>query len=228
MKQKSIRKLCCLLDVLSFWDAENHLIDYHHFYKCLFPFYFMNEDELKKWRAAGKNAAIVLNYAKKITKPEMPLLEIAQKVELKIHELKVKTAFPINLSINEIAAHFTPSFDDKETARGLLKIDVGISVDGYVGDTAISLDLTPEQKYKELIKSSEEALKDAIKTIKDGQELKNIGNAIQKKISSFGFAPIRNLSGHEIKQYNLHAGLTIPNYDNGNSLKLKKDMVIAI
>lgn len=188
----------------------------------------MQEDELKKWRTAGKNAAIVLNYAKRITKPEISLLEIAQKVELKIQELKVKCAFPINLSINEIAAHSTPSFNDEETANGLLKIDVGISVDGYIGDTALSIDLTPEHKYKELIKASEEALKEAIKNVKENEEIKNIGKAIQKAISSFGFAPVRNLSGHEIKQYNLHAGLTIPNYDNGSSLRLKKDMIIAI
>jgi methionyl aminopeptidase len=64
--------------------------------------------------------------------------------------------------------------------------------------------------------------------VKPGQELGEIGKKIQETISSYGFAPIINLSGHELKQFNLHSGLTVPNYDNGNKTKLKEGQVLAI
>lgn len=165
---------------------------------------------------------------KKLAKPEMPLLEIAEKVEAKLAELKAGTAFPVNLSINEIAAHFTPGHDDKTLAQGLLKIDLGVSVNGFISDTACSIDLTPDQKHKDLIKASQTALDEAIKVIRPGIMLCEIGKVIQDTISSFDFAVVRNLSGHELKQWNLHAGLTVPNYDNGSTTKLREGMVLAI
>ncbi|MEM1536065.1 MAG: type II methionyl aminopeptidase [Candidatus Pacearchaeota archaeon] len=184
--------------------------------------------EIEKWREAGKIASEVLAYAKKIVKPEMPLLEIAEKVEAFVEKKKVKFAFPINLSIDAIAAHSSPSYDDKAVAQGLLKIDVGINIDGIISDTACSIDLTPEGKHSELIKASEAALSEAIKIIKPDITLCEIGKKIQETISSFGFAPIVNLSGHELKPYKLHAGLTIPNYDNKNKTKLVEGMILAI
>lgn len=188
----------------------------------------MEQKELLKWREAGKIGAQVLGYAKKIIKPEMPLLEIAGKVEEEIAKRKAKSAFPINLSINEIAAHSSPSYNDITKAEGLLKVDLGINIDGYISDTAITIDLTPEQKYKDLILASEYALKEAIRVIKPGIMLMEIGKVIQTVIATYNFAPIVNLSGHEIKKGLLHAGLTIPNYDNGNTTKLKEGMILAI
>lgn len=188
----------------------------------------MEEKELEKWQEAGKIGAEVLLYAKSITKPGMPLLEIAEKVEAKIKELGAKSAFPINLSINEIAAHSSPAFNDTDIAQGLLKIDIGVSVDGYISDTALTMDLTHEQKYNKLIKASHEALNNAIKIIKPGITLGEIGKIIQETISSHGFAPIINLSGHELKRYELHAGLTVPNYDDKDNTALKEGMVLAI
>ena len=187
-----------------------------------------DKEEIAKWRKAGKLGAEVLSYAKKIIKPEMPLLEIAEKVEKKIQELGVKNAFPINLSINEIAAHSSPLYNDTSKAQGLLKVDLGVSIEGYLSDLACSLDLTPEQKYKDLILASEYALKEAIKVIRPGISLFEVGKIIQDTIAAFNLAPVRNLSGHEIKPWRLHSGLTIPNYDNGNTTKLTEGMIIAI
>lgn len=188
----------------------------------------MEKKELEKWMYAGKIAAQVLNHAKNLVKPGVSLLEVSEQVEKKIHELGAKSAFPINLSINEIAAHSSPAYNDTEKAQGLLKIDLGVNVDGYISDTALTVDLTPEKKYKKLIEASEEALHNAIKIIKPGVTLGEIGKAIQKTINDKGFAPIVNLSGHELKQWNLHAGLTIPNYDNESDITLKEGMILAI
>ncbi len=188
----------------------------------------MDQAELEKWRKAGKIGSEALAYAKSIVKPGIKLLELAEKIESFIEKKGASFAFPINLSKDSIAAHSTPSYNDEEIAEGLLKIDLGVSVDGYISDLTCSVDLTPNKEHKKLIESSEKALSEAIKLIKPDQTLTSMGKKIQETISSYGYAPIINLSGHELKQYNLHSGLTVPNYDNGNLSKLKEGMVLAI
>ncbi|MCL6500992.1 MAG: type II methionyl aminopeptidase [Candidatus Pacearchaeota archaeon] len=188
----------------------------------------MNDKELKKWREAGKIAHKVLNYAKSIAKPGVPLLEIAEKVEKEVEKYGAKSAFPINLSINEVAAHSSPGHDDKSVAHGLLKIDLGVNIDGFISDTALTVDLTPEQEHKDLILAAEHALKEAIKVISPGIMLMEVGRIIQDTIATYNVAPVVNLSGHELERWKLHPGLTIPNYDNANITKLKGGMVLAI
>ena len=181
----------------------------------------MNQQEIKNYKQAGKIAVEVVKYAKSIIKPNLSLLEIADKIENKIIELGGKPAFPCNLCIDEIAAHYTPSHDDKTTAEGLLKVDIGVHVQGSIADTAFSIDLSKLEENKKLIKASEEALNEAIQTSKQGIELWKIGKAIQDKIESFNFSPIRNLCGHELASFTIHAGLTIPNCNNNSNIKLK-------
>ena len=97
---------------------------------------------------AGKIASQVRENARQFIKKGMPLLEIAEKIENEIVKLGGKPAFPTNLSINEIAAHYTPSYDDKTIATGLLKIDLGVHINGYIADTAFSMDLENSEKNK--------------------------------------------------------------------------------
>lgn len=182
----------------------------------------MEKQELENYTKAGEIASAVKKYARQIIKPSMPLLEIAEKIEGKITELGGKPAFPVNLAKDEIAAHSTPSSDDKSVAEGLLKVDIGVHIKGSIADTAFSLDLTKEKKYQKLIEASEKALENAIDKIKKSITLSEIGSAIQEIISSYGFSPIRNLSGHELGNFLVHAGLTIPNYDNNNKTELKE------
>ena len=173
---------------------------------------------------AGKIASEIRIYAKTIVKKNVPLLEIAEKIETKIFELGGKPAFPTNLSINEIAAHFTPSHDDKTLASGLLKIDFGVHVEGWIADTAFSMDLENNPENKKLIEASEKALDKALKTIKENIRTNEIGKEIQSEIESYGFKPIANLTGHQIEQYNLHAGLAIPNIDDKRNDTIQKGL----
>lgn len=188
----------------------------------------MEKKEFEEWKKVGQIGAQVMTYAKKIVKPEMPLLELAEKIEAKLAQLKARSAFPINLSINEIAAHSSPVYNDEVLARGLLKIDLGANIKGFISDMACSVDLTPEQKHQDLIKASQYALNEAIKIIKPGIALAEIGRVIQDVIATYNFASVRNLSGHELRPWHLHAGLAIPNYDNGNMTKIKEGMILAI
>lgn len=180
----------------------------------------MEKSEIDKYKQAGSIARQVKEYIKPLIKPETLLLELAEKIEDKIIELGAKPAFPTNLSINEQAAHVTPSHNDEETAQGLLKIDIGIQVDGYIADTAFSIDLENSEQNKELIKAAENALANAIKTITLKIPLNQIGKEIEKAITEKKAEPIRNLSGHSLDQYDLHAGITIPNYDNNQKTEI--------
>ena len=173
---------------------------------------------------AGKIASDVKKYARTFVKKDLPLLEIAEKIEDKIKELGGEFAFPTNLSIDEIAAHYTPPYDDKTLAHGLLKIDLGVHIDGWIADTAFSLDLENSEKNKKLIQASEKALENAIKILKENISANEIGKTIQRTIESYGASPIVNLSGHEMKKYELHAGVTIPNIENQTNVLLKKGL----
>ncbi len=202
----------------------------------------LNEEKILK---AGKITRETRDFAKTIVKPGVPLLEIAEKIEKKIEELGGKPAFPTNLSINEIAAHYTPSYDDKTLAHGLIKVDFGVHVDGWTSDNSISFDLDGSEENKKLIEAAEEALKNAISLIEEkinannksevagssvnnpslGWEGRNIyvneiGKVIQNTIDKYGLTPVINLSGHSMEQYDLHAGITVPNINDGKNVIL--------
>ncbi len=173
---------------------------------------------------AGKIASEAKKYARTIAKKGTLLLELAEKIESKIIELGGKPAFPVNLSINDIAAHYTPSHDDKTLAHGLLKIDLGVHVDGWVADTAFSIDLENNEENKRLILASELALKAGSKKIKFNVNNNEIGKEIEEAVSSGEISPIINLSGHGMEQYELHSGITIPNVNNHQQLPLKEGL----
>ena len=182
----------------------------------------MNKQEIENYRKAGKIAQEVVKFAGIIIKKDSGLLEIAEKIENKILELGGKPAFPVNLSINEIAAHYTPNSQDETKAHGLLKVDIGVHIQGAIADTAFSIDLENSEENKKLIEASEKALSNALETAEPKMQVSEIGKVIHKTITNSGFSPIRNLSGHELGSFMIHAGLTIPNYDNNNPAELEE------
>ena len=181
-----------------------------------------SESDNNNYIKAGKIASEVKKYAREIIKKGTPLLEIANKIESKMVELGAKPAFPTNLSINEIAAHDTPSFNDTRVAWGLLKVDIGVQIDGYIADSAFSIDLENSEENKKLIAAAEKAVNEGCKIINVGIKTREVGAAIEKAIKSLGVIPIQNLSGHAMEQYSLHAGITIPNMDNSQEKTLEE------
>jgi methionyl aminopeptidase len=169
---------------------------------------------------AGKIAAQARTYALSIAKKGISLLELANKIEEKIAELGGKPAFPVNLSINEIAAHDTPAYNDIRTAYGLLKIDLGAHINGYVADTAVSVDLEESELNKKLISTAEECLKEAMRNVGSDVSLGKLGSSIEQVAKKTNLLTIRNLSGHSIEQFSLHAGTNIPNYDTNQIQEL--------
>jgi len=184
----------------------------------------MTPKQKEKILKAGEIAKKVREFAKSIVKKDMLLIELAEKIESKIIELGGKPAFPTNLSINEIAAHYTPSHNDETKAHGLLKVDMGVHINGFIADFTFSVDLENNSENKKLIEASENALKNAIQKAKEEKSLGEIGKAVQETIESYGFSPIVNLTGHEMNEYELHSGIAILNVANKNSEKLKKGL----
>jgi len=188
----------------------------------------MDEETLNKLKKAGQVAAQALEYAKTLIKKDASLLEVTEKIEEKIKELGGGLAFPVQISLNDTAAHFCPDQDDKTILKDqLVSIDIGVHIDGFIGgDTALTVDLSGENE--ELVKASREALNNALKIIKPGIKLREIGKTIHETITKYGFSPVRNLSGHGLDQYNIHSPPSVPNYDNGDETELKEDQLIAI
>ncbi len=187
----------------------------------------MQPEEIEKYIKAGKIAAQALEYGKGIIKKDALMIEVLDKIEQKIFDLGGKLAFPAQISCNHIAAHYCPEEEDKTVFSDQVAcLDVGVHVDGFIGDTALTVDLSG--KYENLVKASKEALENAIKAVKPGAKTAEIGRAIQGTIQKYGFSPVRNLSGHGLGQYQIHANPNIPNFDNGDNTKIEKGMVFAI
>jgi methionyl aminopeptidase len=166
---------------------------------------------------AGRIAQELRRYARSIVVKGALLIDIAQKIDSKIAELGARPAFPVNLSINEIAAHYTPFIGDTTKASGLLKVDIGISVDGYIADTAFTVDLEETAENKKLIEAVEAAVAASVGAFGVGVNLSEVGRKISSAISQHGFQTITNLSGHSIERFVIHAGWTVPNYDSGQT-----------
>jgi len=191
----------------------------------------MAKDVYEKYIFAGKVAAKAREYGVGLLKSGASYLEIAEKVESKITESGAGLAFPVNISVNEIAAHFSPRHDDKKLAlkKGdVVKLDLGSHFEGYIADTAVTVEIG-SNKYHDMIKASSEALENAISIIKPRISLFEIGKTVEETINSYGFKPINNLTGHSMQKYVLHAGMTIPNIgDKSYKTKIKVGDVLAI
>jgi len=180
------------------------------------------------WKKAGEIVSEARKFGAKLVKSGASILDVTEKIEAKIKELGGGLAFPTQLSRNNAAAHYNALIGDtsKFEAGDLVKLDLGAHINGAIADCAITVDLSG--KNSKLVGASRNALKAAIEVIKPGIALSEVGSVIEKEITSAGFVPIRNLSGHGLGEYNIHDSPNIPNYDNGDDTKLVKDQKIAI
>ena len=178
---------------------------------------------------AGKIAAQVREGARRKYYVGSTLFEICESVEAQIRSMNGQPAFPVNTSLNEIAAHYTAEPNDTTVVKegDVLKIDIGVHVDGYIADTAVTV--CYDAKYESLVKAAETALGEAVRMARVNTKASDIGRVIEGTIVKFGFRPIQNLSGHSLKQYTIHAGKSIPNiWTIGSSFTLLANEAYAI
>ena len=187
----------------------------------------LTEEELEAYRRAGKLVAEVREQARPLVKPGTMLLEIAEAVEEFIAQKGAKPAFPCNVSVNEISAHYSPPTNDDTTIKegDMVKVDIGAHVDGYIADTAFTIATGEKQ---ELVQTAERALEAEIAAIKPGIDVGVLGGIVEETATAAGFKPIRNLTGHSLARWNLHAGLTVPNVKGETGEKLSVGDVVAL
>ena len=186
-------------------------------------------EQEKDWIKAGEIASQVRDYAKTIIKDGISLSEVTNLIEQKMSQLGGKPAFPVDLSVDDIAAHYSCLTNENTIFKkgNLVKIDLGVHINGAIADTAVTI-CVDNTENKELIQASEKALQEAIKILRPGLKVNEIGKIVTEVIEGFNFQPIRNLSGHGIDFYKIHTKPTIPNYDNKSNEILTEDKVIAI
>ena len=184
---------------------------------------------LQDYKKAGKIAAEALMFGKRLIKEEALLKDVTKKTEEFVIQQGARLAFPVQISLNNKAAHCYSGSDSEEMFKhgDLVKLDVGVHVNGFIGDNALSVNIASDNDL-ELIRASKDALREAISLMRPGIKLREIGNAVEETIVGYGFNPIRNLSGHEVEQWNLHAGIIIPNYDNKSDTELEEGQVFAV
>ena len=188
----------------------------------------MDKEALEKFQQSGKILRETREEMKRFVKENMPIIEVCEQAEKIIREKGGKPAFPCNVSVNEVAAHYTsPPGDEKRISENdVVKVDLGVHVDGYVTDTAFTACFNPQ--HRQMADAAEYALKTALDNIHGDMSVSKIGSIIENAIRNRGFKPIANLTGHSVGRYLIHAGTSIPNVSQLSLTKVKENEVYAI
>ncbi|MGY5852460.1 MAG: type II methionyl aminopeptidase [Candidatus Thorarchaeota archaeon] len=186
------------------------------------------EYDWEKWRRAGVVAREALDIARTMVKPGTKVIDIVEATEKHILEHATGRSFPCNVALNNVAAHYTsPLNDETVIAEGdLVTVDVGAHIDGCISDSAFTIALNPD--HADLVKASEEATKVAIRMMRPGAKLNTIGALIEDTIQGFGFEPVRQLSGHQLNEYELHSEKQVPCVSGKSEVLVEEGEIYAI
>lgn len=188
----------------------------------------LTDEELTCLRKAGRAVSVALKKMRYEVHEGAPVIELCEKAEAIIRAMDCEPAFPCNISINEVAAHYTSHAEDTLSIppKSIVKIDVGAHANGYIADAAITVALSDE--HEPLVTAAEKALQSAIDSIRPGMRVGVLGSIIESTIRSFGFNPVRNLSGHMLKRFTLHGEKNIPNVPVESRVTVEVGEVYAI
>ena len=186
----------------------------------------LTDEKFEKHREAGEILAQVRAAAADRVEVGASHLEVAEYAEDRIRELGGEPAFPVNISIDEEAAHATPTPDDDATfGEEMINLDIGVHVDGWLADTAVTVDLSG---HADLAEAPEEALEAAIEVVEPGVETGEIGAEIESVIDGYGYNPVVNLTGHGLGHWEQHTEPNVPNRAVGQGVELEAGDVVAI
>ncbi len=182
------------------------------------------------FRRAGRIAAECREWARANIQPGVRVRDVLETIESTIRERGAQPGFPAQSSRNSVAAHYCSSPEDelRYEEGDCVKVDIGVHVDGYIADTACTVDLSTDGRWTPLIRASADALAAAIARIEDGLPVGEIGAAVERTITSAGFSPVRNLTGHGLARWKVHTSPQIPNYAERGGGRLRVDSVFAI
>lgn len=170
------------------------------------------EEKVYYYRKAGQIGYEVLHTVIKMIRPGVSVIEICESAEKMILEKGADGfGFPTNVSINHLAAHYSSPFGDQTVIPedGIVKFDVGVHVNGYIADTALSVNLSSD--YKDLKEAAKEGFKAGMEIINPGTVPSMIGKRVEETINGYGYKPLRELSGHKLGRFELHGDKRLPN-----------------
>lgn len=186
----------------------------------------LSSEQYEKHREAGEILAQVREEAAERVEVGASHLAVAEWAEERTRELGGEPAFPVNISIDEEAAHATPSADDDATfGEEMINLDIGVHVDGWLADTAITVDLSG---HDDLAEAPEAALDAALDLVEPGVETGEIGARIEEVIDDYGYNPVVNLTGHGLGRWDQHTPPNIPNRAVSQSVELEAGDVVAV
>lgn len=187
----------------------------------------MDAETKENYVEAGRVIQGAREKAREVATPGTNLKVIAEKVEQHVRDEGLQPAFPVNLSLNEEAAHYTPSKDESRELKkdDVLKIDIGAHSEGYIADTALTVN--PSGEHQEIIDAVEEVLEAALDFIEPGVTVGEFGTHVEKQVPD-EYNIVQNLTGHSLGHYTQHAGLSIPNYHNQSTHEFKQGDAVAI
>ena len=186
----------------------------------------LESERYEKHREAGQILAQVREETVDRIEIGAHHLEVAEFAENRIRELGGQPAFPLNISIDEEAAHATPKIDDETTfGEEMINIDIGVHVDGWLADSATTVDFTGQD---DLVEASRAALDAAIGLVEPGASTADLGAAIEAAIDGYGYNPVVNLTGHGLGHWDQHTTPSVPNRAVSQGVNLEVGMVLAI
>ncbi len=175
---------------------------------------------MEGWKLAGKTLEDLLRESRKHLTTDLQLAEWMERETVRRGAIP---AFPVNVSMDEEAAHATPG--PEREIEGVVKVDYGVCVDGYLSDAAYTVDLSGE--WGKLVEAAREALENALSVIRAGVEVRAVGRVIEETAKKYGFRTVKNLGGHELRRWRLHSGFFLPNYPYGSEV-IREGMVLAV
>ncbi|MFB6116037.1 MAG: type II methionyl aminopeptidase [Candidatus Nanosalina sp.] len=187
----------------------------------------MVSEEQKHYIRAGEAIQKARQKAREVTEPGKNIGEIAEDIENLIRREGLEPAFPVNISINEAAAHYTPPKDEEKeiSPSDVIKIDIGAHSEGFIADTALTVN--PNDRRQELVEAAEKVLSEALEYVEPGVKVGELGRHIESQVPD-EYEVIRNLTGHSLGKYTQHAGLSIPNYSNDSDYEFEVGDAFAI
>ena len=186
------------------------------------------ETPLDKYKKAGEVAKSILAKLNEIVKPGIKALDLCETADKMIADAGMKPAFPLNVAINNHAAHYACTWEDELVINegDVVKLDVGVQYDGFIADTAFTVAFN--DVHNDLISASKEATETAVKVIRVGGYTGKLGDLIENIIEGYGFTTVKDLSGHLLLPYRVHGPKSIPNVSGRKGYLVLQDEAYAI
>ena len=175
--------------------------------------------------AAGRLASEALEHGASLIVEGARVDETIDAIESFVLERDALVAFPPQISMGAFAAHDTARIEDERVLEGVVKLDIGVCVDGFIGDNALTVDLSGE--HSALLDACRDALDNAIAAASPKGPIDEVSRAIEDTIRAAGFRPVANLSGHGLSRYEIHTRPNIPNVAGAHGV-LEPGMTVAI